>query len=524
MNRSLSTLTLRSLVITVVLAAPVCAQNLTEFVNGTPANADQVNTNFNNLKQSIGTINSSIGSLNSIVGATPTTGLQGSVGNLTNALTVTAPQIAVNRRLQFPSVEANRKIVLYGSLDNDHQFSGFGINNSVLRYQTSQGDDHVFYTSTSPTASNELMRIKGNGNVGVGVNPTQRFHVAGGNMRLDTAASSGRFYFGDPGENGNDPIYIDRANPSTDVSHLRLAIGDNPNAAFTDRFEIGTATGASGFTAFATFVSSGALGIGTANPAVALDVVGSIQTGSSGPSSYFFPGNGLTVGSNTSWFASIRASSGIIAGGGYMAASDERAKNIQGRSDAARDLDTLTGIEITDYTYKDTIEKGGRSHKKVIAQAVESVYPQAVSMSTDAVPDIYQRTTHSDGWVNLATDLKVGDRVRLIGEKEQGIHDVLEIRDGAFRTAFVPAGEKVFVYGREVKDFRCVDYEAISMLNVSATQELARKVTNLTTNNEALTRTVAAITTENEALKSSLEAMAAEVAALKAALQPLLAK
>jgi len=34
----------------------------------------------------------------------------------------------------------------------------------------------------------------------------------------------------------------------------------------------------------------------------------------------------------------------------------------------------------------------------------------------------------------------------------------------------------VFVYGREVNDFRTVDYDAIAMLNVSATQELARKV------------------------------------------------
>jgi prefoldin subunit 5 len=90
---------------------------------------------------------------------------------------------------------------------------------------------------------------------------------------------------------------------------------------------------------------------------------------------------------------------------------------------------------------------------------------------------------------------------------------VLEVRDGAFRTAFVPTGEKVFVYGREVKDFRSVDYEAISMLNVSATQELAHRVETLTAENAALKNRVA-----------SLEAMAAEVAQLKAALQPLLAR
>ena len=35
--------------------------------------------------------------------------------------------------------------------------------------------------------------------------------------------------------------------------------------------------------------------------------------------------------------------------------------------------------------------------------------------------------------------------------------------------------DRVFVYGKEVNDFRVVDYDAISMLNVSATQELAKR-------------------------------------------------
>jgi len=107
---------------------------------------------------------------------------------------------------------------------------------------------------------------------------------------------------------------------------------------------------------------------------------------------------------------------------------------------------------------------------------VEKVFPQAVSKHTDVVPDIFKKATVQDGWVQLAIDLKVGERVKLIGEKDAGVHEVLEVREGAFRTDFKPATDNIFVYGREVKDFRAVDYEAISMLNVSATQELARKV------------------------------------------------
>ena len=44
--------------------------------------------------------------------------------------------------------------------------------------------------------------------------------------------------------------------------------------------------------------------------------------------------------------------------------------------------------------------------------------------------------------------------MRLIGAKEEAIHAVLEVREGAFRTAFQPATDAVFVHGREVKDFR----------------------------------------------------------------------
>jgi hypothetical protein len=166
----------------------------------------------------------------------------------------------------------------------------------------------------------------------------------------------------------------------------------------------------------------------------------------------------------------------LIVGGEFHAVSDARIKNIQGRSDGTVDLTTLNRIEITDYTYKDVIANGHKLHKKVIGQQVEKVYPQAVSKHSDLVPNIYEKATVKDGWVELATDLAVGERVRLIGEKQEGIHEVLEVRDGAFRTAFQPVKEEVFVYGREVDDFRVVDYDAIAMLNVSATQELARKL------------------------------------------------
>ncbi len=261
------------------------------------------------------------------------------------------------------------------------------------------------------------------------------------------------------------------------------------------------------------YISSGGLiGMGTTSPSRAeleIEIANGSQSGYN-PAGFLGTG-GSASGSVSAGSASIWTSGWIFAPE-YVAFSDERIKNIKGQSDSATDLKTLLGIKITDFTYRDTVAKGNGLQKKVIAQQVEQVYPQAVTKSTDVVPDIYTNAMVQDGWVQLATNLKVGDRVKLIGEKETGIHDVLAVRPGAFRTDFNPASGQVFVYGREVKDFRTVDYDAIAMLNVSATQELAKQldeksneIAKLEEELASLQKTVAQLDTDSKRAKLAAE-------------------
>ena len=159
--------------------------------------------------------------------------------------------------------------------------------------------------------------------------------------------------------------------------------------------------------------------------------------------------------------------------------SDSRIKNIHGVSDASKDLQILQGIQVTDYTHKDAA-LGRRVLKKVIAQQVEEVYPRAVKRMRRSIPDIMKKASiDRDGWVQMTTDLQVGERIEFLINDSRDSHEVLETRNGAFRTNFEPfsrARTRLFVYGREVDDFRIVDYDAIAMLNVSATQELHRRL------------------------------------------------
>jgi hypothetical protein len=97
-----------------------------------------------------------------------------------------------NAPLQFANDIRNRKLVLFEVDNNDHQFYGFGVNSSLLRYQTaSLGDDHVFMAASGTASSNELMRIKGNGNVGIGTSEPRSY---GDNGRVLQIESSGNGY------------------------------------------------------------------------------------------------------------------------------------------------------------------------------------------------------------------------------------------------------------------------------------------------------------------------------------------
>ncbi len=170
----------------------------------------------------------------------------------------------------------------------------------------------------------------------------------------------------------------------------------------------------------------------------------------------------------------------------FVSVSDARIKNIAGASNTAKDLETINALQITDYTMKDKMKYGNKLFKKIIAQEVEEIYPQIVSKSTGYIPNVYavpfktEKTTNGYllSFTNKHDLSKTAKKIQVIIDGETKQFSILsipsenhvEIKAADLKT------DKVFVYGEEVNDFRAVDYEGLTTLNISATQELSKLV------------------------------------------------
>lgn len=208
-----------------------------------------------------------------------------------------------------------------------------------------------------------------------------------------------------------------------------------------------------------------------------------------------------------------------IAAEEFNAFSDRRAKHILRVSDSGQDLETLSQLQVTDYTFIDVVNKGDRLQKKMIAQQVQKIYPIAVSTTEDFIPNVYELSTSTaydpeskrlTVTTAKAHGFAVGDRVRIIDETDEHEIEVLDVADPhTFTVRSDNAQEKVFVYGKKIDDFLTLAYDAIAMLNVSATQELAKRV-------EALKAENISLKAENAEMKKQMAQFASALGRLEA--------
>lgn len=295
---------------------------------------------------------------------------------------------------------------------------------------------------------------------------------------------------------------------------------------------------------------NGRVGIGTADPAVPLDVM--IQNNLTMTDNGYNTSQGVESGSGIlqTWTATgsyntnnpltieiygmaggthlggnrravvpvgIRSDGWITSGKGIMVYSDRRIKRDAHASMTGQDLAAIQKLQVTEYRMVDPANDGAKWRKGFIAQEVEKVIAGAVTRSVEFVPDIFS-TAAAAAWnpgaktlsltLSKDHDLKVGDRVRLHVDGNR-----LDLNVGAIPSPreFVVekcdrAPEKVFVYGRQVDDFRTVDYDGIFTTAVGALQELKKEKDT----------EVKALQEENASLRNRLAALEANEKAREA--------
>lgn len=377
--------------------------------------------------------------------------------------------------------------VRFGAVTNE--FSGIDI---IVKDGTNSGgncSDILFYTwECNTSASREVARVNGRGNMGLGTSaPAGRLHIYESSGSAP-GISSGSLIL-EHGNNGGQSsiVFRSKTNGTSDYAYISYqddaVIGGSGEAGL---LILGNQNDGDDNIAL---IPSGNVGIGTTSPKAPLHVVGSKQSaktkGNGAQGNY----NGWDNGWDSDRYAdlSIFAESGIGTRNYFychesLTMSDARIKNVIGQSNKKEDLERLLRLQVTDYRYKDERSYGNKIHKKVIAQEVEQVFPEAVGQRKETIPNVYaqaQATSFNAGTKMLeiqmeeTPDLTEGDIVDMIdslGKRER--YYVMSVKGNTFSVRANADPGNVFVYGKEISDFRFVDYESLFMLGISAVQEL----------------------------------------------------
>lgn len=178
-----------------------------------------------------------------------------------------------------------------------------------------------------------------------------------------------------------------------------------------------------------------------------------------------------------------------VAAQSFGTVSDRRTKKNFSPTDNLKDLETISKLKITNYNRID----GNKQEKKLIAQEVEELYPNAIIGATGFIPNVYQnakiksiksdksKTTTLMLDIGNVKDISKGDTIKLLynDTEYQGIAVKLSPLTISIKDFKQTKNKNIFVYGKFVNDFKTIDYDAISMLNVSAVQALNTKLNNL---------------------------------------------
>ena len=223
-------------------------------------------------------------------------------------------------------------------------------------------------------------------------------------------------------------------------------------------------------------------------------------------------GGGPSNYNQASAYLSIWTYGYIMSYYGFIWGSDKRIKNDIVEVNDSRALDMINKIESKEYHYTDPLRRKEMKTIGFIAQEVKEVFPNAVSLQQEYIPDELRVIenpvwTINDSGNNILTidDLDLSDNHTgsckfYVSNDPSGNDEVFKeimVEDDKQSFIFQEKWNNVFFYGKQINDFHALDKAQIFALHHSAIQELSRK-------NDAKEQRIQQLETENAQLKADM--------------------
>ena len=230
------------------------------------------------------------------------------------------------------------------------------------------------------------------------------------------------------------------------------------------------------------FYFSGAsyIGIGV-NPVIGLPLKVAAGTTSLSGNYYYLTTSTSITSSNKTWTnVSAYFDSHILVNGDIVITSDNRIKNNINDINSKKSLDLISKINPKSFKYIDFVEKGDKNNYGFIAQDINEIIPDAVGYKKENIPNIFKLFNVKDDIIetteDLTSQLSINDNIKIINKDNKGDYKILEISSNHIKIDKKIEEDKCFIYGKEIDDFHILDKDIIFTLNVSATQELNKKI------------------------------------------------
>ena len=211
--------------------------------------------------------------------------------------------------------------------------------------------------------------------------------------------------------------------------------------------------------------------------------VASGTTSSRASGNYYYFTTNTTVSSQNSTWSNVSAyfNNDITVDGTIIITSDKRIKKNIKNINKNKSLNLISKINPKSFNYIDFIDKGTKNNYGFIAQDIKNIIPEAVGIRKDIIPNIFNFFDIKDDIIETDEDftnkLFINDKIQIINkENNREDYKILEISSNYIKIDKKINDDNCFIYGKEVDDFHILDKDIIFTLNVSATQEINKKI------------------------------------------------